>query len=65
MIEGKDSMSKFNDPYSGSLAKTKHRVKQIAHELCYPFKVQRDIEKAQSVDEIDRIMRSARKGEYE
>lgn len=66
-VESDTALSPYggNKSVSRSLPSIKSRVKQIAHDLCYPYQVQKDIDKAQSEEEIDRIMRSARKGEYD
>ena len=48
-----------------SLATTKRKLKQIAIDLAYPLSVQKALEKARSEEELNRVMRSARKGEYD
>lgn len=50
---------------NASLRTIKKRVKHVAIELCYPQIVQIKIDNAKTEEEIDRIMRSARKGEYD
>lgn len=48
-----------------SLRAYKKQAKQIAEDLAYPWIVREKIDLAQSEEAVDRVLRSARKGEYD